>query len=531
MMNFLRSLALLAVLSGSAAAQNQQVPIGPSGGGGGSSGGGGTVTSVSVVTANGVSATVTNPTTTPAFTFTLGAITPTSGAFGGCTLGSNVLCATGTDQFNIPSTSPGGVPSYFLITGNAAAAAATPHQQGLQISASDNNFAAIYLDSYGAGFRSIENLRAARGTGASPTALQQWDEMARWSGRGYGATAFSGSLGSISVVAAQNFTDSAQGTFVCVRTVALNAVGGGSVSVPPCVVGFTPSGGLVVGPSFFTYNANTNTQLVSDPGAGAINASASVTIGAGSAITSSGPGGVLGTAAFVNTGTSGATIPLNNGGFTQSGTANFTSTFQINSNTITWPAAAISVARIDAGQTFIGNEVFQASGATSTNATVSIGTSTTTSSNQAVSLLNDNSLGTGNIRVNNSASAGTTLVNVPSAYVLTNGGTAAGGLYLGTSANSAPIVFYTGGTVTATNAAMVISGTGQGVTVGSATPAAGQRGDLSQIKETDAAAAPGAGYAVLKWVAGTNSGSCKLIGYAGTSATPVTIVDNIGGGC
>lgn len=38
----------------------------------------GTVTSVSVVTANGISATPTNPTTTPAFTFTLGAITPTT---------------------------------------------------------------------------------------------------------------------------------------------------------------------------------------------------------------------------------------------------------------------------------------------------------------------------------------------------------------------------------------------------------------------------------------------------------------------
>lgn len=44
------------------------------GGGGGS----GTVTSVSVTTANGVSATVTNPTTTPSLSFALGAITPSS---------------------------------------------------------------------------------------------------------------------------------------------------------------------------------------------------------------------------------------------------------------------------------------------------------------------------------------------------------------------------------------------------------------------------------------------------------------------
>lgn len=43
----------------------------------------GTVTNVSVVTANGVSATVANPTTTPALTFTLGAITPSSIALAG----------------------------------------------------------------------------------------------------------------------------------------------------------------------------------------------------------------------------------------------------------------------------------------------------------------------------------------------------------------------------------------------------------------------------------------------------------------
>jgi len=66
--------------------------------------------------------------------------------------------------------------------------------------------------------------------------------------------------------------------------------------------------------------------------------------------------------------------------------------------------------------------------------------------------------------------------------------------------------------------------------LGSTTLPVGQAGDIAQIKETDAAAAPGAGYAVLKWVAGTNSGTGKLICYAGTSTTPVTIVDNVGAG-
>lgn len=51
--------------------------------------GSGTVTTASVVTANGVSASVANATTTPAFTFTLGAITPSSVASTGAVSGTS----------------------------------------------------------------------------------------------------------------------------------------------------------------------------------------------------------------------------------------------------------------------------------------------------------------------------------------------------------------------------------------------------------------------------------------------------------
>ena len=54
-------------------------------------GGIGTVTSVSVVTANGVSGTVANPTTTPAITLTLGAITPSSVNVSGLTASEIVI--------------------------------------------------------------------------------------------------------------------------------------------------------------------------------------------------------------------------------------------------------------------------------------------------------------------------------------------------------------------------------------------------------------------------------------------------------
>lgn len=41
---------------------------------------------------------------------------------------------------------------------------------------------------------------------------------------------------------------------------------------------------------------------------------------------------------------------------------------------------------------------------------------------------------------------------------------------------------------------------------------------------------PGAGVGWIALTKGTNAGTCKLVALAGLSATPVTIVDNIGGG-
>lgn len=76
---------------------NPARPVVSSTGGGGS----GTVTSVSVTTANGVSGTVANPTTTPAISLTLGAITPSSVAATGTVTGSNLSGTNTGDQTNI----------------------------------------------------------------------------------------------------------------------------------------------------------------------------------------------------------------------------------------------------------------------------------------------------------------------------------------------------------------------------------------------------------------------------------------------
>ena len=79
--------------------------------------GGGSVTTVSVVTANGISGTVSNPTTTPAITLSLGAISPASvnasGGITGTTIGGTLTTAS---QPNITTLGSLGT---ITVTGNA----------------------------------------------------------------------------------------------------------------------------------------------------------------------------------------------------------------------------------------------------------------------------------------------------------------------------------------------------------------------------------------------------------------------------
>lgn len=70
-------------------------------------------------------------------------------------------------------------------------------------------------------------------------------------------------------------------------------------------------------------------------------------------------------------------------------------------------------------------------------------------------------------------------------------------------------------------------GSASNVSVGSMTLTTGA---YSLAKITASGTAPGAGMGKVELVCGTNSGTAKLIIYAGTSGTAVTIVDNIGTG-
>lgn len=66
--------------------------------------------------------------------------------------------------------------------------------------------------------------------------------------------------------------------------------------------------------------------------------------------------------------------------------------------------------------------------------------------------------------------------------------------------------------------------------IGSATPLTLTAGALGMQKITASASAPGAAGVKLEAVCGTNAGTAKLIMYAGTSGTAVTVIDNVGTG-
>jgi hypothetical protein len=84
----------------------------------------------------------------------------------------------------------------------------------------------ITQDAYGTGSYGVFTARSARGTAAVPTASQTGDTLTQFTGRGYGATGFAtASTGRFDITAAENFTDTAQGTYASVFT---TAIGGNS---------------------------------------------------------------------------------------------------------------------------------------------------------------------------------------------------------------------------------------------------------------------------------------------------------------
>ena len=131
----------------------------------------------------------------------------------------NNIAQNGAAQFNGSINFMVGSTSRFLVTsaGNIGIGTTSP---GAVLDVSNALIPAlgnanIAATSYGANSFGSEIFgRKARGTAAAPSAVLNNDALAIWGGKGYGATGFSTISSGISVHAAENWTDTAQGTLM-----------------------------------------------------------------------------------------------------------------------------------------------------------------------------------------------------------------------------------------------------------------------------------------------------------------------------
>lgn len=172
---------------------------------------------------------------------------------------TNVSITPESTEFRYLDTGPT-INSGFKVNYNAAPVATVPHGDDIQINGSDNNHAALYIDSHG-GLWSTINLRTANGTGASPSATTIGEELGRVAGRGYGTSDWTGSTAAVSFRAAENFSSTAQGTYTVLSTTALGTTGGGNFLFPVERVRIQPSGGVSIGSAAFN---------ATDPGIGVL---------------------------------------------------------------------------------------------------------------------------------------------------------------------------------------------------------------------------------------------------------------------
>ena len=109
-------------------------------------------------------------------------------------------------------------------TQTAMPAGSLPAGTDLHVVGADGAVTRITQDAFGTGSYPAYTGRQARGTAASPTATQTDDILVEFTGRGYGASAFSSSsVARIDLEAAENFTNTAQGTYISFHTSALGA--------------------------------------------------------------------------------------------------------------------------------------------------------------------------------------------------------------------------------------------------------------------------------------------------------------------
>jgi hypothetical protein len=130
--------------------------------------------------------------------------------------------ASGKTRYNVYA--PGTAYNYF--NGNVGIGIAVPSTARFQIEGTGGTAGTELLRTYTdtTGTFSAVQVGKARGNQASPTAAQSGDTLGRFSATGYGATAWGSSAAMIDMIASENWTDAAHGTYVTVSTTTIGGL-------------------------------------------------------------------------------------------------------------------------------------------------------------------------------------------------------------------------------------------------------------------------------------------------------------------
>jgi hypothetical protein len=127
------------------------------------------------------------------------------------TTNGNDINNTNTGNVGVGTTTPG---AKLTVSNNTQAAPAGQPGTTAQIVGANGTSARLLIDSFGAVVSSID-MRRANNTAASPAALFNGDMLGQITWQGFGATSYnSASRAKIAVSAAENYTDTAQGTYM-----------------------------------------------------------------------------------------------------------------------------------------------------------------------------------------------------------------------------------------------------------------------------------------------------------------------------
>ena len=132
--------------------------------------------------------------------------------------------AQGTSiAFNTTTNGTNTLATRMTVAGNGNIGIGTTTPSATVEAVRDGDVAVVGATSFGDGCCAGFAARMARGTAAAPAAVQSGDALALFLGDGYGATDFSSEGGGMGIIAAENWTDTAQGTAIAFLTTPLGS--------------------------------------------------------------------------------------------------------------------------------------------------------------------------------------------------------------------------------------------------------------------------------------------------------------------